>query len=860
MAIAAGTRIGPYEITAPIGAGGMGEVYRARDAKLNRDVAIKVLPLAFAADRERVARFEREAQTLASLNHPNIAHIYGIEQNALVMELVDGEDLSQRIARGALPVAEALPIARQIADALEAAHERGIIHRDLKPANIKVRDDGTVKVLDFGLAKALDATGGSNPDLMNSPTFTSPAVAGTMQGTILGTASYMAPEQAKGYAVDKRADIWAFGCVLYEMLTGARPFGGQTVAETIAAVIRADADMAAVDRVAPPRIRRVIDLCLRKDPRARLRDIGDARHILDERDDDRQPGPAAGRIRALLPWALTAVILVAALVAWPRGGPVTGGPVPVRRFAIDVPWHSGPGWDDFDVAMSPTAGHIAYYGRRPNENYLSVYVRPLDSLEGVPLGNRRAGSSMTFSADGEWMGLVGSRGLYKVSIHGGKEQPLARIERGFGASWGRDGAIIVGHRSGLLRAPSAGGAAAPVTRVDAAAGETGHFEPHLLPSGTHVLMRIARGEDSELAIADLSRTTYERLGLAGRGPAYLPSGHLVFRQGGTVMAAGFDLQKRRVTSEAVPVLDNVHRGPYVAADGTMAYVPERSESTAQLVWVDRRGQATPIEGERLNYSHLSLGGGGRQALLNLGTEVFVRDLERGTRRLLSRGALFPIWSADGRWATYGARDGGLFTIVRRPADGSGGPETLVTSKDAQLVPTSWNPRTGELAYSDEASDIWILKPGGTPTRLLSSSANERSGVFSPDGRWLAYVSDETGAYQVYVVPYPGPGPKLAISVDGGMAPIWSANGRELFFRRGGRVLSAAMTYSPSLAAGRPVELFNGAYTFDFGGHQRYDVASDGRFLMVEDAGDFRAIVVEGWSEEVKRLVARGNKQ
>jgi len=869
MTLQPGARVGAYDIVELIGAGGMGEVYRARDTRLDRDVAIKILPGLFSADPDRLARFEREAKTLASLNHPNIAQIYGIEplpatadapqtagSRALVMELVEGEDLSARIARGPMPLDEALAIARQIADALEAAHERGVIHRDLKPANVKVRDDGTVKVLDFGLAKALDPVAGTNADPMNSPTITSPA---TQMGMILGTAAYMAPEQAKGRPVDKRADIWAFGAVLYEMLTGRRAFHGEDVSETLAAVLRAEPDMTALGGDVAGSVRRLIDRCLRKDPRARLRDIGDARHALEDPyldETSERPPSRAARVRTALPWAIAAAALIALAMVWSAERSAVGSPASVRRFAIDLPWHSAPNWTDVDIALSPAGQHVAYYGRRPNENDVSVYVRALDSLDGVALADARQAVAMVFSADGEWIALLDPHGIRKISIHGGRPQQIARIDGGgFGLSWGTDGGLLVGHASGLLRIPPAGGEASPFTRIDTAAGEIAHVDPHLLPNGTHALMAIAAGNEFELAAVDLARGTYARLGISGTGPSYLRSGHLVFRQGRTIAAAGFDLKTMRVTSQPVPVLENVRRGPYLAADGTMAYVPERTESTASLVWVDRAGRSTAIPGERLDYSHLALGGGGREALLDLSGDLFVRDILRGSRRLLSSGAWFPIWSPDARWATHAASTGGTSAIVRRPADGSGPPETLLTSS-AGLVPTSWNSRTGELAYFDQASDIWILKPGGTPARLIASAHNERSGMFSPDGRWLAYVSDETGAYQVYVVPYPGPGRKIAVSIDGGMSPIWSADGKELFFRRGGRMMSASMT-SPSTGAGTPVMLFDGPFTMDFMGHQRYDVAHDGRFLMVEDAGDFRFIVVQAWTEEVRKLVARG---
>ena len=842
----------------------MGEVYRARDSGLNRDVAIKVLPALFALDPDRLTRFEREAQVLASLNHPNIAHIYGAERAAgtlaLVMELVEGEDLAQRLARGPLPLDEALAIARQIADGLEAAHEQGIIHRDLKPANIKVREDGAVKLLDFGLAKALGAESASAAaDRAHSPTFTSPAM--TQMGMIIGTAAYMAPEQAKGKAVDKRADIWAFGVVLYEMLTGASAFRGESVTETLAAVIGGEPDMTALPANVPAGIRGLIARCLRKDPRVRLRDIGDARQALEDSSGaDGAGAPAranASGLRLLVPWAIAAAAIFAAVAAWILPGRSPVAHQAIRRFTIDLPWHSVPNWNDFDVALSPRATHIAYYGRRANENDVSVYVRALDSLDAAPLADAREARAMAFSPDGEWIALVDPHGVRKVSIHGGRPQELARVKEAYTLSWGTDNSILVSEVSGLLRVPASGGPGQQLTRLNSSAGELAHLEPFHLPTGKHALMAILRDDGAELAVADLGDGTYRGLSLRGNQPAYLSSGHLVFRQGKSVMAAGFDLKALRVTSDPIPILDRVRLGPYVAADGTMAYVQERDESTARLAWVDRAGRSTPIPGERLDYSHLALGGEGH-ALLNFGDDVYVRDIEAGTRRLLAKSASFPISGPDARWATYTTFKEGTTSIVRQPIDGSAPPETLITSKDGP-VPTSWNSLTGELAYFDEASDIWTLKPGGTPQRYLSSPSNERSGMFSPDGRWLAYVSDETGSYQVYVIPYPGPGPKVAVSVDGGMAPIWSPDGRQLFFRRGGRMLAAAMTYSPTVSAARPIELFQGAFTLDFMGHQRYAVAAEGRFLMVEDDGDFRSVVVQGWSEEVKRLVQRQSK-
>jgi serine/threonine protein kinase len=861
-----GQTLSHYHVTAALGAGGMGEVYRATDSKLGRDVAIKVLPGEVAGDPERLARFEREAHLLAFLNHPNIAAIYGLEEAdgkpLLILELVEGEDLRQRLERGAIPLDETLEIATQIAEGLEEAHEKGIVHRDLKPANVKLTPDVKVKVLDFGLAKAWagDPVTGSSSDLSESPTL---AHTGTQAGVILGTAAYMAPEQARGRPVDKRADIWAFGVLLYEMLLGQPAFRGADVAETLASVIRDRPDLAKLGEGVPAGLRRLIERCLEKDPRERLRDIGDARHEIGEvrarEPSGSSPTPRTFRVASMLPWLVSAVLALTILALWQRGSERTGEQTPLRRFTIDLPWQSVPNWIDFDAALSPTGTRLAFYGRRDND--VHAYVRALDSLDATPLAEARHAEEMVFSPDGEWLALYDHRGLRKVSIHGGRAQALARIEEAgwaMGLSWGPDDSILIGHDSGLLKAPSTGGPAVALTRIDPAAGETGHIDPSHLPGGRHALMTVARGDETRLAVVDLERGTFDPLPLTGSQPVYFRSGHVVFRQGASALAARFDLETLAVVGEAVPVLEGVRRGPYLATDGTMLYVPERGDSSARLVWVDRTGRPTPIAGERLNYSHLSLGGTGTQALLNIGEDVYVRDLVRGTRRLLSsEDTGFPIWSADGRWATYWAAIAGKEGLWRQPADGSAGAESLLAG-EGLLVPSSWNPRSGELAFFDDSSDIWILSPDGSAERFLEAPFNERSGRFSPDGRWLAYVSDETGSYQVYVVPYPGPGPKVAVSIEGGLSPIWSSDGRELFFRRGGKMLAAAMSFTPTLAAAQPVELFDGPYTLDLMGHQRYDVAPDGRFLMVENSDDFRIVLVQSWSEELNRLV-RGEK-
>lgn len=871
----------------------MGAVYRAEDTRLEREVAIKVLPEAFVADAERLARFEREAKMLALLDHPNIAAIYEVgsavpqrdpsttaeqssstvredqEVHFLAMQLAPGKDLAETLGNGALEVEAALKIALQIAEGLEAAHESGVVHRDLKPGNIMVDAESTtafaVKLLDFGLAKPDEGTV-SDPSLTRSPTLTARM---TSQGTILGTAAYMSPEQARGKSVDKRADIWAFGCILFEMLTGRRPFGGSDVSEVLAAVIRAKPDLDTLPPAVPARIRYLIDRCLRKDPRTRLRDIGDARTVLEEirdlpADDTVVTGSPRSRLAAGAPWLLVAALAIAGLTQLLTHGDDSVQPPPLRRFAIDLPWHSVPNWSDFTAAISPSGTHIAYNGRVYNR--VDVYIRSLDSLHAKPVAPARESASFFFSPDGDWMGLESGTRLSKVPIRGGRPVSLADLSEldTYGFSWGPEGDILIGATGGLYRIPSSGGQPVAVTRADEAAGEIRHLMPWHLPGGRRALLSIINEVGpATIAIVDLADGSVTRLPIDGLAAQYSLSGHLLFRQGSTTMAVPFDPVSLSIEGNPVPVLEDVQAGPWVANDGTMLYIPRRGESSAQVVWVDRTGRPTTVEDEPRNYSHLDLSNDGRTALLNVGADIYAFDLERGTRQLLaSEGALFPIFSSDDRYATFRRSS----AIVRKPASGGGSLESILEGDSSVLdiagdlrparstVPTSWNPLTGDLALFDNASDIWTLRPDGSVTRFLNSEANERTGRFSPDGNWLAYVSDETGEYQVYVVPYPGPGPKLAISIAGGLSPIWSPNGSELFFRNGGKVMSAAVTRDPEIRFAAPVELFEGPYALDLMGHQRWDVAPDGkRFLMVESDADFRLVIVQSWFEELERL-------
>jgi eukaryotic-like serine/threonine-protein kinase len=864
-----GTRLGPYEVVATLGAGGMGEVYRARDARLNRDVALKILPAAFIADPDRLARFRREAQVLASLNHPNIAAIYGFEDSgathALVLELVDGPTLADRIAEGPIPLADAMPIAQQIAEALDAAHQQGIIHRDLKPTNIKVRDDGTVKVLDFGLAKAMDPIApGASANAANSPTFTrlrqGYGDAGTEIGTIIGTAAYMSPEQARGRTVDKRADIWAFGAVVYELISGRAAFQGDTTTDILAAVVTLDPDWNVLPATTPAPIRRLLKRCLEKDPKRRLRDIGDAQLELASLASDEASATAAGagRQRAgwwyAAPWVLAAVLAVALAVSLSRPSQrnAESGPA-VRRFTIELPANSAPNWNDFRVAISTDGAHIAYNCR--DGNSVSLCVRALDSLTARRVAEGRDATEWFFSPDGEWIGIADDVGLSKVSLRGGEPQTIMRwpgrepAPEGF--SWGSDNSILFGTASGIQRVSASGGTPERITRVVPDAGTAAHSWPSPLPDGRSALITIVRADGTESAgLVNLSEGSVRDLGIRGRGFMYLPPGWLVFQQGTTILAAAFDPAEPARALSPVPVIENVQTMARPARDGSLVYIPTRGDSNARLVWVDRTGRPMAVEGERLDYTHLDLAPDGRRALLNLvGGKIDLIDLQRGTRKLLVQGS-FPIWSANGELVTF-TGSGGLRAA---PADGSAPPELLV-SHPGFVVPTSWNAITGDLAYYDHrAFEIWVRTGDGKTQRFLGPPGRKRSGRFSPDGKWMAFVSDETGEYQVYVTAYPGPGPTVAVSTRGGLSPIWSVDGHELFFRLGNKLLAARMTTKPALAFTAPIELFDGPYTLDLMGHQREDVASDGRFLMVENSEDFPIVVVQHWPLELARLV------
>jgi serine/threonine-protein kinase len=894
MALAPGTRLGAYEILSLIGSGGMGEVYRARDSRLNRDVAIKVLPADVAADHDRLARFEREAQVLASLNHTNIANIYGVDDSsgtpALVMELVEGPTLADRIAKGPIPLDEALPIAKQIAEALEAAHEQGIIHRDLKPANIKVRPDGAVKVLDFGLAKAFDPVTPVGGNATMSPTL---SIHATQVGIILGTAAYMAPEQARGKSVDKRADIWAFGCVLYEMLTGRRAFNGDDISTTLAAVLKTDPDWSALPLATPPSVRRLLGRCLLKDPKDRLRDVGEARFAIDRLLTSVDDEPATLRS---LPWWFRVAIPVATAAGATL---VTGGAVwfamkstvpheAVSRLDITPPSTAALSIDGItrDIAITPDGSRVVYVGA----NGTTLFERPLDQLESTPLVRGGAPRHPFVSPDGQWVGFFdGPLVLKKVPITGGPAVLVSRFnstERG--ATWASDGTIIVATsatRTGLQRVSADGGEPTVLTRPDTPRGEANHWWPESLPGGQAVLFTVTAttgGRDAaSVAVLDL-RSGRSTILLRGANDAqYLPSGHLLYGAAGTLRAVRFDLSRLTVVGSSISVVPQVLATPPgavevgLARDGTLVYVTAGAGSGLRtLVWVDRKGRETPLTAPPRPYLCPRISPDGTRVAMTAfdqTSDVWLWDLERATGTRVTSGASMntsAMWMPDGRRLVFASnRAGTNYNLYRQAADFTGDIERLTESPNTQLA-TSISPDGRWLLFTERSpktgEDVMLLQLDGTHhvTPLMQTPFNERNGIVSPDGHWVAYEADDSGSFEIYVRPFPNvTGERVQVSTSGGTQPLWARGGEDLFYLApDGALMRVAVAGGPAWTPGAPTKIFDGHYVVTASGTAsgNYDIAADGqRFLMLKAAASDatpQIVVVQHFDEELRRLV------
>jgi len=889
MPLTNGTKLGPYEIISPLGVGGMGEVYRATDKKLNRDVAIKVIPQEFVRDEQRLTRFEREAQLLAALNHTNIASIYGLEESsgglALVMELVEGPILEERIKEGAIPVDEALPIAKQIAEALEYAHERGIVHRDLKPANIKLTHDGKVKVLDFGLAKALQDDAAAAQNISNSPTLT---VGATKAGFILGTPAYMSPEQAKGKSVDRRADIWSFGVVFFEMLTGKQAFSGETVSDVLAKVIEREPDWTLLPASVPTSINRLLHRCLEKDIKRRLQAIGEARIVLSEPDARAE---SSMQIVAAAPAAATAlwrrpifwvVMLISAVIfsasgimisGWLRHSPSAG----VTRFSISLP--AGQVLTGGAPAISRDGRFITYCAKGA-DGVSHLYVRALDKFESSEIPNSDDAQLPFFSPDGERIGFFAGGKLLTASRETGAPTPIADASYlPLGATWGDDDQIyyVPSLTTGIIRVAASGGKSQRVSEPDGGANGYAHVWPQYLFDTHSVLFTIWAGQDVDArGTAVLSPQTGKWTRGVGSTTTYSSSqyaltGHLINSGARGLTASVFDPTNPQQARTRTFVVDDVFWSPNVSASwfsmsdtGTLVYVPG-DPSLSTPAWVDRAGTVTSIGNKPQSMSDATLSPDGTRVVVIEETSLWIWDLRRGTKLRLTQdnegSNQGPMWSRDGTQIIFASNRGNDWDIYSVPA--SGGPAKHLLTRKGTQFPLSQAPG-GTLLFSERAggtgADLMTLAPDGTVAPFVVSPASKLGGQYSPDGRMVVYVSDETGHNEIYVRSVANSASATAVSSEGGSEPLWSRDGKEVFYRRGDVFMSVGVNLTgDALSIGDTRKLFEmRAATGRTANHAGYAVSPDGKqFLILRP--DPRAIptqinVVLNWFDELKAKV------
>jgi Tol biopolymer transport system component len=902
LTLTPGTRLGTYEIIAAIGAGGMGEVYRARDTKLNRDVALKILPEIFAGDPDRLTRFTREAQTLASLNHPNIAQIHGLEDSsslrALVMEFVDGADLSQRLADGPIPVDDAVAIARQIADAIEAAHEQGIVHRDLKPSNVKVRDDGTVKVLDFGLAKALEGSTASHQSgsMSLSPTVASPAMTGI--GMIMGTAAYMSPEQAKGKVVDKRADIWSFGVVLYEMLTGRVLFQGETVSEIMAAVIMREPDLSELPANVPPSLRYVVGRCLIRDPKLRLRDIGEARlalagaNLMQTAPSAAEPprpsinrGLAAAAVAMAIALIATGVALWRATATTPAEAVIRFDVQPAGKTSLSLVARPS-------IALSPDGSLLAFVGSAQGES--RVYLRSLGDVTPRPVPGTEGASNPVFSPDGKELAFFTTGRLKKTTLDGVVSMITEAGSDGDprGIAWLPDGTLVFSAIAAgpLMQVQSTGGSPRAITTLDDKKGERTHRWPAALPGGKLLFTVGTLGSPD-----NYDRATIEGLDLAtgkrhivienASSARYTTTGHLLFVRESVLYAVPFDVDSMTTRGTPVQVLRGVNGDTTtgashlsVADNGTIAYASGTALAAAnRLVWVDREGKASPLGLPQGLYFDPRISPDGTRVAVTWQTltagngDIWVSDLTRNTftRLSFSEGALSPVWSPDSKEIYYSAIDptGRKTTIMRRPADGSREAEPVaVLDARAYLQAVTPDEKTVLLDYqvvgpSGGKGELMTLSLAGDarPQPLVTSAFDEYGATWSPDRRWLAYQSDESGRAEIYVRDVSSGGGRWQVSTTGGEEPHWAPDGRALYYRNESQLMVVAVDTRTTFAPQPPQLLFEGIYNLRSDTGVSYAVAPTGdRFLMVrltEEGAASTLTVVTNWFADLQRLMS-----
>ena len=899
MTLAPGSRIGPYEILAAIGAGGMGEVFRARDTTLNRDVAIKVLPAAFAQDHERVARFKREAQVLASLNHPNLAAIYGLEEAgarhasteergpgmpdphgpivALILELVEGEDLAQRLSRGAIPVDEAITIAKQIAEALEEAHEHGIVHRDLKPANVKVTPEGKVKVLDFGLAKAFDSEAGTNSasaEISHSPTMSRHA---TEAGIILGTAAYMSPEQARGKTVDKRADIWSFGVVLFEMLTGERLFAGETVSDVLAAVLTREPDWKALPATTPVNVRRIVRRCLEKDRRQRIRDMGDVRLDFDVHDDPRIEPPAVAGRRSTLDRVLFAA---AALIISILG-------VTAARHLLERPLT--PAVTRFELALPPKSTTVGLPEISPDGQQLAaiavgddgvpmIWIRRMDSVAFLPLAGTEGASYPFWSPNSRALAFFADEKLKKILVAGGPPETLCPAPRARGGSWSKTGVLLFSGLAEkleqLLRVSEAGGTPAIVKQPLPEGATNGQRWPHFLPDGKRFLFfaLTRKPETQGVWLGSLDDGAGSRLILKGFTEARYSEGFLVFVRDTVLMSQPFDPISATLSGDPVPLGGSVlnrgnegGKGFSVSDSGALVTTPAPPPVKSQLRWLDRRGQTVGMSDPPGGQSSPRISPDGSRIAALLGrSQVAVKDARGGrfTRFTFDEGGFqSPTWSPDGGYIAFSKITGvnGLYGMYRQATNGAPA-QDLLLEDGLTAIPFDISPDGQRILYGAGVSQtvqglkIFSLKDRSS-TVYVSSDSLQGPARISPDGHWAAVQGNESGRNEIYVYSFPSPGTKVQISQNGGALPIWNRNGRELFFVSGGKVVAAPVDASGgTLRVGTLSALFDVPPTSATGTYN-YDVAPDGRFLVNVPTETSRpvALVTLNWTKDLRAV-------
>ncbi len=878
----AGDCLGPYQIVGLIGAGGMGEVYRAHDPRVGRDVAIKVSQERFTE------RFEREARAIAALNHPNICQLYDVGPDYLVMELIEGE-----APKGPLAVEEALAIARQIAEALEAAHEKGIVHRDLKPGNVKVRQDGTVKVLDFGLAKVAEAAAGGGE---NSPTLT---MSPTIAGVILGTVGYMAPEQARGGVVDKRADIWAFGVVLWEMLAGRRLFAGETVSDTLAAVLKTEVDWSLLPAETPGAIRRLLRRCLERDRRRRLADVADARLEIEEAvagSGAEAPRRAEAR-PTWIPWAIAGVLMVVAgagwWLAWRATRPVD---YPLTRLSVDLGPNAMTGIN-LTAAISPDGRRLVFPARAPDGKQ-QLATRLLDQAQTTLLPGTGNGRDAFFSPDSQWIGFFADGKLKKISVQGGAALTLSDAPFDYGASWGGDGTIIaaLNRISGLARVPDAGGTPQPFARLGK--GQATHRWPQILPGGQAILFTAAPSasgmENASVEAMSLKTGVTKTLVTGGYFGRYLPAnGHSypVYLHQGVLFGVAFDTVRLELQGTPVPLTENVAASAIQgggqfdfsaapAGHGTLVYLEGKGAAqTWPVVWLDSSGKTQPLLATPGTYVLPRFSPDGRRLAVTMssssGNEIYVYEVGRETTTRLTFGghAQTPVWAPDGKHIAFLSTANGSITWIR--SDGSGEPEVLLAAQEA-IIPWSFSPDGRRLAYHESNSetgfDLWTLPldtsdpdhpKAGKPEPFLATPSDEMVPTFSPDGRWIAYRANETGTWEVYVRPFPGGrGGKWQISNGGGLYGFWSNNGRELFYETAdSRIMVMDYTVDgDSFVPGKPrvwseKQIFNP-------GNSNLALAPDGKRFAVfplpeaagTEKGSVHVVFLQNFLDELKRRI------